>query len=214
MKLINMTTAELLAELASDTPAPGGGSVAALSGAVAASLCEMAAGLTLGREKYRGAWEAMEKARSEARSLGGALRRLIDEDTEAYNIVVAARRLPRATETEKTARDMATQTAVVRAARVPLETLRSLAALSSVSLLVAEKGNPGCITDTGTAGELIAAGARAASWNVRVNLPDLNDLAARERLAADAASALAQALETVGRIRTIVETHLTERSRS
>jgi methenyltetrahydrofolate cyclohydrolase len=214
MKLINMTTEELLAELASDSPAPGGGSVAALSGAVAASLCEMAAGLTLGREKYRDTWAVIEEARAEARRLGGALRRLIDEDAEAYSQVVAARRLPKSDDAEKAARAAATQAAVARAARVPLETLQALVALSAVSLLVAQKGNPGCITDTGTAGEMIAAGARAASWNVRVNLPDMQDLSARQRLAADAAAALSKVLETVERIRAIVDTHLTERSKS
>jgi methenyltetrahydrofolate cyclohydrolase len=214
MKLVNMTIAELLSELASDSPAPGGGSVAALAGAVAASLCEMAAGLTLGREKYRETWAAVEKAQAEARRLGTILRRLIDQDTEAYNMVVAARRLPKTTEADKAARDAAIQDAVGVAARVPTETLQSLVELSAVALLVAEKGNPGCITDTGTAAEMIAAGARAASWNVRVNLPDLRDLSTRERLGAEAASGLANVLETAGRVRAIVETHLTERSGS
>jgi formiminotetrahydrofolate cyclodeaminase len=209
MKLRNMTVEELLAELASDAPAPGGGSGAALAGAMAASLCEMVSLLTMGRENQKDAWPAMENAGSEARRLGIALRRLIDEDTEAYNSVVAARRLPKTTPAEKTARESAVQLAVSLAARVPLETLQSIAELSAIALVVAERGSPGCITDAGTAGEMIAAGARAASWNVRVNLPGLRDIPARDRLAADAAAALAEVLETVGRIRAAVETHLT-----
>jgi methenyltetrahydrofolate cyclohydrolase len=209
MKLLEMTVENLLAELASNSPAPGGGSAAALAGAAAASLCRMVSALTLGREKLSAAWPAMEKAGSAALRLGAALGRLVDRDTEAYNGVMAARRLPKATPAEKSVREAALQAAVGLAARVPLETLRSIAELSAVALTVAEQGIPGCATDAGTAGELIAAGARAASWNVRVNLPGLQDLPARDRLAADAAAALAETLQAVERIRVVVEKHLT-----
>jgi methenyltetrahydrofolate cyclohydrolase len=210
MTLLEMTTGDLLEELASGSPAPGGGSAAALAGAAAASLCRMVAVLTLGREKLIAAWPAMEKAGSEARRLGAALRRLVDEDTEAYKAVVAARRLEKVTAVEKASRAAAIQAAAERAARVPLETLRSIAELSAVALSVAEQGSPGCATDAGTAGELIAAGARAASWNVRVNLPGLQDLPEKERLAADAAAALTEALRAVEQIRAVVEKHLSQ----
>jgi formiminotetrahydrofolate cyclodeaminase len=209
MKLLDMTVGGLLAELASGSAAPGGGSAAALAGAAAASLCQMVSALTLGREKLSAAWPAMERAGSEARRLGAALGRLVDEDTEAYNAVVAARKLAKAAPAERSAREGAIQAAVAAAARLPLETLRSIAELSAVALAVAEQGSPGCATDAGTAGEMIAAGARAASWNVRVNLPGLRDLPARDRLAADAAAALAEALRAVERIRAVVEKHLT-----
>jgi glutamate formiminotransferase/formiminotetrahydrofolate cyclodeaminase len=209
VKLLRMTTEELLGELSSDSPAPGGGSAAALAGAVAASLCQMVCRLTLGREKYRDAWPDIEKAGTEAGLLGTRLRRLVDEDTAAFDSVVAARRLPKSTGAEKAARDTAIQSAVSRAAQAPLETLESLAALSAIALLVVEKGNPGCMTDAGTAAEMIAAGARSASWNVRVNLPGLRDVAARHRLAADAAAALATAVETVERARAAVDVRLT-----
>jgi methenyltetrahydrofolate cyclohydrolase len=209
MKLLEMTVEGLLAEFAAASAAPGGGSAAALAGAAAASLCQMVSALTLGREKLGAAWPAMEKAGAEAHRLGAALRRLVDEDTEAYHDVVAARKLANATPAEKSAREAAVQAAVALAARVPLQTLRSIAELSVVARAVAEQGSPGCATDAGTAGELIAAGARAASWNVRVNLPGLKDLPARDRLAADAASALVQTLQAVERIRAVVEKHLT-----
>jgi len=214
MSLMNLTVQELLAELGADSPAPGGGSVAALAGAMAASLCEMVAGLTLGREKLRDAWPAMERARSEAWRLGTSLRRLVDDDTAAYLAVVAARKLPRATPAEKAARDSAVQEAVGRAAAVPLETLLTLAELSAIALVVAEKGSSGCITDAGSAGEMIGAGARAAAWNVRINLPDVRDELLRARLSAAAETALAAALAAVERVRSLVESQLVQGSHS
>jgi formiminotetrahydrofolate cyclodeaminase len=214
MKLMTMSTEDLLAEIAARSPAPGGGSAAALAGSVAASLCEMVAGLTLGREKHRDAWPEMEKAESEARRLGAGLRRLVDEDTEAYNSVVAARRLPKATEAERMARDAAIQSAVARAARAPLETLELLTDLSAVALLVVEKGSPGCVTDAGSAGEMIEAGARSAFWNVRINLPGLRDASLGGRLSKDAEAALARVVDSVQRIRAVVERHLPRGSES
>ena len=211
-KLTKMTIEGLLTEFASDSPAPGGGSAAALAGALAASLCEMVARLTLGREKLKEAWPAMEKAKAKARHLGMRLRELVDEDTDAYVSVVTARRLPKDSSAESAVRDRIIQESLLRAARVPLETLRSLAELSGLVLLVAEKGNQGCITDAGAAALMIEAGAQAAAWNVQINLPGIHDAAVRDQLGIDAAAALALALETATRIRPMVQRQLSERS--
>ena len=211
VKLTQMTIEGLLTEFASDSPAPGGGSAAALAGALAASLCEMVARLTLGREKLKEAWPAMEKAKAKARHLGMRLRELVDEDTDAYVSVVTARRLPKDS-AESAVRDRTIQESLLRAARVPLETLRSLAELSGLVLLVAEKGNQGCITDAGAAALMIEAGAQAAAWNVQINLPGIHDAAVRDQLGIDAAAALALALETATRIRPMVQRQLSERS--
>ncbi len=211
-KLTQMTVEGLLTEFASDSPAPGGGSAAALTGALAASLCEMVARLTLGREKLKEAWPAMERVLAKAQHLGIRLRELVDEDTEAYASVVTARRLPKDASGEKAVRDRAIQESLLRAARVPLETLRSLAELSGLALLVAEKGAQGCITDAGAAAVMIEAGAQAAAWNVRINLPGIRDAAVKDQLGSDATAALALALETTARIRPIVDAKLRERS--
>jgi methenyltetrahydrofolate cyclohydrolase len=211
-KLTQMTIEGLLTEFASDSPAPGGGSAAALAGALAASLCEMVARLTLGRERLKEAWPAMEKAVAKARHLGMRLRELVDEDTDAYVSVVTARRLPKDSSAENAVRDRTIQESLLRAARVPLETLRSLAELSGLVLLVAEKGNRGCITDAGAAALMIEAGAQAAAWNVQINLPGIRDAAVRDQLGIDAAAALALALETATRIRPMVQRQLSERS--
>lgn len=212
MKLSEMTIDGFLAELGSDSPAPGGGSVAALAGAIAASLCEMVSGLTLGRETYKDAWAVMQETHARAGRLGARLRELIDDDAQAFNSVMAARKLPHATEEQKAERERAIQEGTVRSARVPLETLETLALLADLAALSAEKGNPGCLTDAGSAAQMIRAGAVAAAWNVRVNLPAVRDAKLREELGSDAARFLDGIKKTVERVDAIVEKRLNERS--
>jgi glutamate formiminotransferase/formiminotetrahydrofolate cyclodeaminase len=214
VKLAEMTMGGFLAELASNSPAPGGGSVAALAGAIAASLCQMVSGLTLGRETYKDAWAVMQKARTSADRLGARLRELVDEDAQAFNSVVEARKLPPGAEEKKAARARAIQDATTRSARVPLETLQTLAPLADLAALCAEKGNQGCMTDAGSAGQMIRAGAVAAAWNVRVNLPSVRDVKLKEELGTAAAKALEGILKTVARIDALVDKRLEERSRT
>ena len=214
VKLSEMTVAGFLAEVASDSPAPGGGSVAALAGAIAASLCQMVSGLTMGRETYKESWAVMQEARAAAGSLGARLRELVDEDAEAFNSVMQARKLPRGTEEQKTARARALQDATVRSARVPLETLHALAPLADLAALCAEKGNPGCVTDAGSAAQMIRAGAAAAAWNVRVNLPSVRDVRLKEELGNEAASVLEGIVRTAARVDALVDQRLEERSRT
>jgi formiminotetrahydrofolate cyclodeaminase len=214
VKLSELTVHDFLAELGSDSPAPGGGSVAALAGALAASLCQMVSGLTLGRETYKDAWAVMREMHARAASLGARLRELIDEDAQAFNSVMAARKLPRATQEQKAERERAIQEGTIRSARVPLETLGSLALLADLAALGAEKGNSGCVTDAGSAAQMIRAGASAAAWNVRVNLPSVGDAKLKEQLGSDAARALAGIIETVERVDAMVEKRLNERSRT
>src|SRR5208337_1242827 len=164
-----------LAELGSASPAPGGGSAAALAGAIAASLCEMVCRLTLSREAYKDVWAVVGEAQLRAGSLGSRLRELIEEDAQAFNSVMTARKLPRGTEEQKAARELAIQEATLRSARVPLETLEYLAPLADLAVVCAEMGNQGCVTDAGSAAQMIRAGATAAEWNVRVNLPSVRD---------------------------------------
>ena len=132
MKLPDLTINGFLSELSADSPAPGGGSAAALAGAAAAALCAMVCRLTLSREKYRDSWPAMKDALAEAESLAARLRDLIQEDAEAYLAVVAARALPTGTPEAKAARTAAVQAATVRSAEVPLETLDRLGACARI----------------------------------------------------------------------------------
>jgi len=214
MKLLEMTVEGFLAELGSDSPAPGGGSAAALAGAIAASLCEMVCRLTLGREAYRDVWAVIEEAQIRAASLGSRLRELVEEDAQAFNSVMTARKLPRGTEEQKAARERALQEAALRSARVPLETLEYLAALADLAVVCADLGNPACVTDAGSAAQMIRAGGAAAAWNVRVNLPSIKDAKAREELGSNAAGLLAGIVKASGQVDAMVEKSMNERSRT
>jgi methenyltetrahydrofolate cyclohydrolase len=214
MKLTDRTVNDFLAELGSAAPAPGGGSAAALAGAAAAALCTMVGQLTLGKEACRPAWPAVERALVDCRKLEEGFRRLVDEDAAAYQSVVLARGMPRATEGEKAARTAAVQATLLRAALVPLETLENLRACVLLAEMLVRHGSPGCITDAGTAGALCRAGALAAAYNVRINLPSLRDAASRGAVEVRTRAALADAEAAAERIARILDAHLLERSSS
>ncbi|GBC59859.1 methenyltetrahydrofolate cyclohydrolase [Desulfonema ishimotonii] len=200
MKLAALSLTEFANTIAGETPTPGGGSVAAYAGALAASLTVMVARLTLGREKYRDAWERMEAVIREAEPLSERLLGLLNEDAEAYNQVIAAFGLPNETETEKTARRAAVQNAFRNATRVPLETLKIVTELAAFTASVVEQGNANCITDAGTAVYLIRTAAHAAADNVRINLGSVSDRAFADRCAGEMASFLDQADAVVRRL--------------
>ena len=211
MKLVDRSLESFLSELGSASPAPGGGSAAALAGAAAAALCAMGCRLTLGRDPYREAWPAVEKALDESQRLEARFRGLIDQDADAYLSVAAARALPRGTAAQKEAREAAIQAAAVRAAEAPMETLESLRACVGIAGLLVEKGNTNCRTDAGCAGALCRAGALAAAYNVRVNLPSIGKTL-RDSLLARAGEALAEVQTAADRVAQRLEEHLGERS--
>jgi len=214
MKLVHRTVTDFLSELASSEPAPGGGSAAALAGAAAAALCMMAARLTLARESCRASWPEAEQALAKAADLQAALLGLVDEDAAAYEAVVSARSLPRATEAEKAGRKAAIQAATLRAAEAPMRTLESLAAVVRAAETLVRHGNPSCITDAGSAGALCRAGAAAAAWNVRVNLPALTNAAVRDDLESRALTALADVEAAADRIARALDEHLEKGKRT
>ena len=175
MKLADLSVTEFMRVLASVSPAPGGGSVAALCGGLSAALCAMVARLTTGKEKYRADWQAMDDLIDQAEPLMKRFIELMDEDTWAYDHVVAALRLPRGTEAEQSVRKEAIETASRKAADVPLETLRYTLKLAEFVKEAVAKGNVNCITDAGTAALLIRTAAYSASYNVRINLSGISD---------------------------------------
>ena len=175
MKLAELSTADFIKELSRISPAPGGGSVAAFAGALGAALCAMVSRLTLGNKKYSDAWVSMERVLDQADGLAQHFLVLMDQDASAYNEVVAAMRLLKETEQQKTARRQAVQQATRKAAWVPLETLRAVASLADQIRAAVEMGNPNCITDAGTAAQLARAAAHGAAYNVRINLVGIDD---------------------------------------
>ncbi|TPW09899.1 MAG: glutamate formiminotransferase / formiminotetrahydrofolate cyclodeaminase, partial [bacterium] len=159
-----------LADVSSERPTPGGGSVAALAGALAAALGVMVTGLTIGRKKYAEVSDAMAAARQRLQVAEMDLSRFVEEDSRAFEAVMAARKLPAGTGREMETRARALAQAEGEAIRVPFETARRALAVLSELLFVAEKGNTNAVTDAGVASLLARAAVQGAAWNVRINL--------------------------------------------
>ncbi|MFB0506279.1 MAG: cyclodeaminase/cyclohydrolase family protein [Thermodesulfobacteriota bacterium] len=175
MKLEHLSVRNFVQELSFDSAIPGGGSAAALCGAMGAALSAMVARLTGGREKFRDAWERMERIKRGSDELAERFLELVQEDTDAYQEVIAALRLPKETEEEKTFRRKALQKALKKASSVPLETLRASERLIQMAKEAVEKGNPNTLTDAAAAVHLAHAAATVASYNVRTNLSSIED---------------------------------------
>jgi glutamate formiminotransferase/formiminotetrahydrofolate cyclodeaminase len=169
-------------DLASGEPTPGGGSAAALAGAVAASLSAMVARLTEGREKYRDSWAKMADLRDRADSAAARLLELMILDSRAYEGVMAAMKLPKGTDLEKAERTAAVQASLAEAALTPLKTLQAAADICGLVEEVLQFGNPNCLTDAGTAVWFARTAAEGAYYNVRINLGGLKDEALKQRL--------------------------------
>jgi formiminotetrahydrofolate cyclodeaminase len=175
MMLMELKVNQLLQELASVSPTPGGGSVAALSGALGAALVAMVCRLTVDKPKYAEVSEELQKVLSQVDQLRRKLAELVERDTEAFQGVMAAFRLPKETEEQKGERSAAIQQATRLATEVPLEVISLSARVLELSQKVAEKGNVNALSDAGVAAEMARAAARGAALNVKINLGGLKD---------------------------------------
>jgi formiminotetrahydrofolate cyclodeaminase len=173
--LAKMGIGSFLSELASSSPAPGGGSVAALSGALGASLVEMVCNLTVGKEKYRDSWELLGEVSKKVSGHRKRLLGLVDEDTDAFNDVIAAFRMPKSTEEEKETRSAAIQEGYKKAIETPMETARQCLDTLELSIDVSRLGNPNSISDIGVGANMLSAGLDGALMNVRINLGSIKD---------------------------------------
>jgi formiminotetrahydrofolate cyclodeaminase len=174
-RLAALSLSDFAAALASDAPAPGGGSAAAAGGANAAGLLAMVVRLTLGREKHKAAWEDLAPLVDRLDGARARLLELVDEDTKAFDGVLAARRLPKGSDDEKAARQRAIDEANVLATTVPMQTAFFAHEALKTAPLVLETGNPNASSDA-WAGALAAwAAVLAALANVRINLPGVSD---------------------------------------
>jgi len=157
-------------KLASGDPAPGGGSAAALVGALGAALVTMVTNLTLGKEKYAAVQQQITELKAEAEDLRGELADLVTLDACAYEAVAEAMKMPRDTDRDKKERTKVLQAALKGAAEVPLQVAEAAAEVARLSLPAAEKGNPNAVSDAGVAVLLADAAAQSAALNVRINL--------------------------------------------
>jgi formiminotetrahydrofolate cyclodeaminase len=175
LKLDELSIREFIDELSSPKATPGGGSVAALCGALGAALSAMAAGLTVGKEKFKDTWASMEEIAGRADRLRVHFLVLVQQDADAYQEVVAALKLPRETEQQRISSRKALQAALKKAATIPLETLRASEGLMEIAQQAVEQGNPNVITDAGAAVHLAYNAGEIAAYNVRINLAQIED---------------------------------------
>ncbi len=175
LPLVTSTVRAFADELSTDSPAPGGGSVAALCGALGASLAAMVANLTVGRKGHEAHWAPLGVAACQAQALKDELLAAIDLDTEAFNGVMGAMRQPAKTESAKAAKAAAVQAATREAIRVPLEVVRAAGEVVALADQVARQGNPNSLSDAGVAALAARAAARGAHYNVLINLKDVTD---------------------------------------
>lgn len=164
-----------LEELASSSPAPGGGSVAALAGALGAALTCMVCNLTIGKKKYAAVEPEMKKILAQAGDLREQFTTLIDTDTAAFNKVMEAFGLPKESEPQKALRAAAIREATKEATLVPLQVMKHCIDALALSRQVAVAGNVNSISDAGVAALMLHAAVESAGLNVRINLNGLND---------------------------------------
>lgn len=175
MKLIDMQVKEYLDVLKSDAPAPGGGSVSALAGAQGAALFMMVADLTIGKEKYADFQDVCKAAKEKGAALYEELMAAVDKDTEAFNLVSAAFKMPKNTDEEKAARKQAIADGTLAATEVPFRTME----LGYEGLMTAKtmigKSNPNAASDLGVAILNLTGCIKGAWLNVKINLPGVKD---------------------------------------
>jgi glutamate formiminotransferase/formiminotetrahydrofolate cyclodeaminase len=192
-------------ELSTDSPAPGGGSAAALCGALASALASMVAALTWTKKGREDARPAMLEIGRKAQELKDWFVDAVDRDAEAFNAVLAARRLPRATEAEQLERTAAIERASQHATRVPLAVLERSVETLELALAAACQGNPASVSDAGVAGACGLAAAEGAALNVRINLPSVTDPAAARAFKAEHDALAQRARELAARVREAVD---------
>ena len=195
--------------VAAATPTPGGGTVAAFTGALAACLATMVANLTIGRKKYAGVEAQMQELKREATGLRGRLLALARQDSEAFEGVLRARRSAASTPEETAARDAAQAKADLEATRVPLDTAEACLAVVDLAVTAARFGNSNACSDAGVAGLLAVAGAEAALLNVQINLKSLGDGADKEEVHMRLQRLAVAVPEASGRCREAVQSILT-----
>jgi glutamate formiminotransferase/formiminotetrahydrofolate cyclodeaminase len=195
-------------ELSIDSPAPGGGSTAALNGALSASLSSMVSNLTMGKKEYEDVQERLKKCAVAAQGLKDELLRAVDLDTAAFNNVMSAFKLPKKTDEQKQAKEIAIEEASKEATLVPLMVLENCVEALKLAKEVAMYGNKNSISDAGVAGLTAQAGAEGAYYNVIINLPDIKDEEFTTTTKGKAEALRKEAVSLGGEVKDIVEKEL------
>ena len=194
MKLAELKTSEFVDLLASDAPAPGGGSAAALEGALGAALTAMVCGLTVGKKKYAEFQELAESAQAKATDLKARFVDVMDRDTEAFNVVSAAFGMPKATDEEKAARSAAIQEGLKGCTKTPFEMMELAVETLELTASILGKSNDSAASDLGVSALSLRAAIQGAWLNVLINIGSLKDTALAEDYRAKGEALLAKAL--------------------
>lgn len=173
--LKDMSVEQFIDVTASDAPAPGGGSVSALIGALGAALAGMVAGLTIGKKKYVGVEEEMKTLAAQAEEIRKELVEAIDRDSSSFNEFMAAMGMPKDTEEEKAARTQAMQNGLKNAAKVPYAVAETAAKIFPLARAVIERGNTNAVTDGLVAAMSARTAVIGAGLNVKINLGSIKD---------------------------------------
>ena len=203
-KLVDLTCTGFCDETASESPAPGGGSVSAYMGALAASLGTMVANLTGGKAAYDDEWEKFSDVAVHGQQLKNDLLHLVDEDTNAFNKIMNAFGLPKKTDEEKAARSAAIQDATKFATEVPFQTMQKAFETFQVCRAMVEWGNPASVTDGGVGALAARSAVMGAHLNVKINASSLKDEAFKNDILAKAAAIETAAIKEEAEILAIV----------
>lgn len=207
-RLTDLTVKGFADETASESPAPGGGSISAYMGALAAALGTMVANLSAHKPGWDERWEEFSDAAVEGRKHLDVLLNLVNEDTEAFNTVMAAFQLPKGSDEEKAARAEAIERATLYAAEVPLRTMRAAAATFPLLRRMAETGNPASVSDAGVGALAARAAVLGAGLNVRINAASLSDKSKAQPLLDEAEALVSRAKAEEAEILTIVDSKI------
>ena len=207
-RLIDLTVKHFAEETSRESPAPGGGTIAAYMGALAAALGTMVANLSSHKRGWDTQWEKFSRWTDRGQEQIAELLELVDEDTEAFNRIMSAFALPKQTAEDKAARSKAIQEATLYATQVPLHTMQAAYRTFDICRAMAEEGNPNSVSDAGVGALAARAAVLGAGLNVKINAGGLKDRETADRLIAEANQLIAKANEAEKEIMNIVESKL------
>jgi len=202
--LVKMDLRDFANELSIDSPAPGGGSVSALAGALGSALTSMVANLTVGKKVYKENWDEMKDVAVAAQGLKDELLNSIDRDTDAFNNLINAFRLPQKTEEQIAAKDNAIEEATKQACLVPLDVMKNSHETLKLARIVAEKGNENAASDAGVAALMARSAIEGAGLNVKINLSGIKDSEFVKKMKAEVDNMISDANELQSKILEIV----------
>ena len=209
-RLVRMSAEGFARETASESPAPGGGSISAYMGALSAALGTMVANLSAHKRGWDERWKEFSDVAEKGQALMQELLDLVDEDTAAFDRIMACFGMPKGTEEEKAARAAALEEATLYAASVPLKTMEASLKALPLALEMARKGNPASASDAGVAALAARAACRGAELNVRINASGLKDMAPARPLIERAAQILKEAEALEAQVLEAVNGHINQ----